>query len=677
MLGASFPDTAWPAAGEIDIIEVHQFFSDINTAHFTIHWLEECIANPVPAGFQEICQRRADANFQTTATAGHAFFSQFTKLDEALSADFHIYELEWNERSITGKIDGVTYFTASVDPDTMSELLESFFLILNVAVDGSLGGPPEAIITTPQEMLVDWVRVYQKPKPEALYLAEDSPGVDLLPYREVINSVVFGGNSVETDLNSTAVPPTEGDTVIEFNYTSNNAFFSGAAFRLRSADLSSYAALKFALDASEFQNFDDISIEILDSRNTGGALGKNSVQVAGYEPTVFGNWDIYEIPFTAFKTVNLDDIVQIGFWNPKNPAGNLIAGKLYVDAIRFVQKVALPLSFEPQEPTPTFTDFNGGETAVIDNPEISANNNSARVVEMVKDGGPGGSRLALELPIDFSVSETLTLDVLASRAVPVLLGLEGAFGSAAVTANHAGSGDWEKLSFDFGGMTAGLGDVRGVELVFDDGVVGDAANNPDDWIFHFDNLDYFRPPPLPRDADGDGFVYMYRTDPAIILDLVPDTDYGFSDFGSGSTFNGAFDGDPDFNPVFAVTSGNGFFIELALLALTDFEPGFAEDYANLVFKIKGLPTNNVLVAFSGGGKESGNVFFDLNDPDVATDVPGTTGWKQVTIPLSSFPDRPDYINFAILGEPPAPGTGPGPQYTFLITDIAFTGFPDD
>ena len=38
MLGADIDDVRWPDAGEIDIVEMHYFFSDNKTTHFTTHW---------------------------------------------------------------------------------------------------------------------------------------------------------------------------------------------------------------------------------------------------------------------------------------------------------------------------------------------------------------------------------------------------------------------------------------------------------------------------------------------------------------------------------------------------------------------------------------------------------------------------------------------------------------
>jgi beta-glucanase (GH16 family) len=37
-----------------------------------------------------------------------------------------------------------------------------FFLLLNVAVGGNWPGNPDTTTTLPQEMVVDWVRVYRR-----------------------------------------------------------------------------------------------------------------------------------------------------------------------------------------------------------------------------------------------------------------------------------------------------------------------------------------------------------------------------------------------------------------------------------------------------------------------------------------------------------------------------------
>ena len=54
-----------------------------------------------------------------------------------------MFEVEWTENSIIGKIDDVTYYTLGIDPETMEEFLKDYFMILNVAVGGTLGGTPD------------------------------------------------------------------------------------------------------------------------------------------------------------------------------------------------------------------------------------------------------------------------------------------------------------------------------------------------------------------------------------------------------------------------------------------------------------------------------------------------------------------------------------------------------
>lgn len=147
-LGAVFPDTPWPRAGEIDFMEMHNAFSNDRTTHFTAHWCDETLQAPEECSFP----------------AGHVFFPQNRTFDSSLGDDFHLFQAEWDETKIVGKIDGFVYFTKAIKPDVMDELQKDFFLLLNVAMGGTLGSdnqPPSGAETYPQTMLVDYVRVYQ------------------------------------------------------------------------------------------------------------------------------------------------------------------------------------------------------------------------------------------------------------------------------------------------------------------------------------------------------------------------------------------------------------------------------------------------------------------------------------------------------------------------------------
>jgi beta-glucanase (GH16 family) len=143
MLGANFPFVGWPEAGEIDILEVFNNGSNNRTAHFTMHWCDESlgVGCVFPDGY------RLSTNFRDTGSS--------------LGSAFHIFEAEWDANGITGKVDGAPYFTSFIQPATMEEFLEDFYMILNVAIGGNLGGAPDNTTVWPQTMLVDYVRVYQ------------------------------------------------------------------------------------------------------------------------------------------------------------------------------------------------------------------------------------------------------------------------------------------------------------------------------------------------------------------------------------------------------------------------------------------------------------------------------------------------------------------------------------
>ncbi|MFT5503805.1 MAG: beta-glucanase (GH16 family) [Gammaproteobacteria bacterium] len=144
MLGANFPEVGWPQSGEIDIMEMHNKFSNENTTHFTLHWCNDLLSDP--------CQY----------DPGWTFVSDNREFSGSLGNDFHVFEAVWGETSITGKIDGITYYRRAINPTSMLEFRREFFIILNVAIGGTLGGSPDASTIWPQVMEVDYVRVYQQ-----------------------------------------------------------------------------------------------------------------------------------------------------------------------------------------------------------------------------------------------------------------------------------------------------------------------------------------------------------------------------------------------------------------------------------------------------------------------------------------------------------------------------------
>lgn len=128
MLGANFDEVGWPQTGEIDIME----------------WVGN---NP---------DRTSSALHFPGNFGGNAVVGDST-IDNATS-EFHIYTAEWTEDTITFLLDGEVFFT--FDNDASKPFNKDFFLIMNVAMGGGLGG---AIDPAFQEssMEVDYIRVYQ------------------------------------------------------------------------------------------------------------------------------------------------------------------------------------------------------------------------------------------------------------------------------------------------------------------------------------------------------------------------------------------------------------------------------------------------------------------------------------------------------------------------------------
>jgi len=137
MLGFDIPQVGWPQCGEIDIME--NIGREPSMVHGTVH-------GPGYSGANGIGQ-------------------SYSLPDNARFADnFHIFAVEWSDSGIQFLVDGQLYHSvtpASLPQGTAWAFSHPFFLLLNVAVGGSWPGNPDATTVFPQQMLVDYVRVYQ------------------------------------------------------------------------------------------------------------------------------------------------------------------------------------------------------------------------------------------------------------------------------------------------------------------------------------------------------------------------------------------------------------------------------------------------------------------------------------------------------------------------------------
>ena len=117
----------------------------------------------------EFVGRRPNELFGTVHGPGYSGSSGISgrfDLGQPVADDFHTVALKWEPDGLAWFVDGELYHeVTSGDVEPNEWVFEQpFFMLLNVAVGGNLGGPIFPDTVFPAQMLVDYVRLYQ---PEA------------------------------------------------------------------------------------------------------------------------------------------------------------------------------------------------------------------------------------------------------------------------------------------------------------------------------------------------------------------------------------------------------------------------------------------------------------------------------------------------------------------------------
>lgn len=221
----------------------------------------------------------------------------------------------------------------------------------------------------------------------------------------------------------------------------------------------------------------------------------------------------FSLGSTADQWISLD--MDITALNPKTNLGQIVLSgdgpgnapsNFYVDNMYFYRAdgtsitdgtvepgmVGLPLDFELPNPADyVFEGFEGADSAIEANPDQSGANTSSTVMRTTKTMGAqffAGTLLDLDIPIDFSQTQKLSMKVWSPKAgIPIRFALERNDGSAeqvVVDVNTTTSNEWEELIFDFSGVADNSVDYNRIVLFME--FVVDLAG--DGSTYYFDDI---------------------------------------------------------------------------------------------------------------------------------------------------------------------------------------------
>ncbi|MCQ4138747.1 family 16 glycosylhydrolase [Chryseobacterium sp. EO14] len=139
---STYGNTNWPACGEIDMMEYGIFPS-------------------APENFIQ-------STLHTPSSSGNSVNHGGMLASSDITANYHIYSMNWSPNQITFLLDGVAYYTynPSVKNASTWPFDKEQYLLLNIAMGGVAGTIPSTF--TNASMIIDYVRVYQNTTPDTV-----------------------------------------------------------------------------------------------------------------------------------------------------------------------------------------------------------------------------------------------------------------------------------------------------------------------------------------------------------------------------------------------------------------------------------------------------------------------------------------------------------------------------
>ncbi|MDQ2178680.1 hypothetical protein [Marinifilum sp. D714] len=264
--------------------------------------------------------------------------------------------------------------------------------------------------------------------------------------------------------------------------TANSETWAGAFFEASSAlDFDNYSMIKVKTWSPKSGIVVKLKLENADASIT------HEVDAS---TTVANAWEELTYDFSGAPAA--DYVKVVIFFDFGNVGDDSV---YYYDEIGLANEggsTTAPLSMEDFEGTaPEFTNFDGGNASVIDNPDASGINTSSKVGQMVKNGGQtwGGAYFSLESPMDFATYKKVKMKVWSNKVgAKVLFKVENKDDSSVnyeVELTTSVANAWEELTYDYSGIDA-TKSYHNIVLIFDNGTTGDGSA---DFTYYFDDIE--------------------------------------------------------------------------------------------------------------------------------------------------------------------------------------------
>ena len=166
---------------------------------------------------------------------------------------------------------------------------------------------------------------------------------------------------------------------------------------------------------------------------------------------------------------------------------NIFLSFLVLFIFNSFSQVNLPIDFENESVnSDDFVNFDGGTGAVVENPYINDQNQSASTGQIIREGGQiwAGSYLVLDSYLDFSSDTQLSMNVYSpTSGLTVKFKLEGDNGEQTERDTNTTGVGWQTLTWSFAGEPSNT--YNKLVLMFDFGNTGDGSSNS---TFYFDDI---------------------------------------------------------------------------------------------------------------------------------------------------------------------------------------------